>query len=138
MIIIGVDYHPSFQQIAFMDQETGECGERELNHSDAEAERFYRELKERGVSVRVGMEATGHTRWFERLLAELGLELWIGDSAEIKTKRDRKQKTDREDARLMLKLLLENRFPRIWVPSPENRYLRQTLWRRQRLVAVRT
>jgi len=97
MIIIGVDYHPSFQQIAFMDQETGECGERELNHSDGEAERFYRELKERGVSVRVGMEATGHARWFERLLAELGFELWIGDPAEIKTKRVRKQKTDREE-----------------------------------------
>jgi hypothetical protein len=58
MIIIGVDYHPSFQQIAFVDQETGECGERRLNHGDGEAERFYRELKERGVSVRVGMEAT--------------------------------------------------------------------------------
>ena len=57
MINIGVDYHPSSQQIAFMDQETGECGERELNHSDGAAERFYRELKERGVSVRVGMEA---------------------------------------------------------------------------------
>jgi hypothetical protein len=25
------------------------------------------------------MEATGHSRWFERLLAELGFELWIGD-----------------------------------------------------------
>jgi hypothetical protein len=75
IIIIGVDYHPSFQQIAFMDQETGECGEREWNHSDGEAERFYRELKERGVSVRVGMEATWHARWFERLLAELGFEL---------------------------------------------------------------
>ena len=86
MIIIGVDYHPSSQQIAFMDQETGECGERELNHSDGEAERFYRELKERGVGVRVGMEATGHARWFERLLAELGFELWIGDPAEIKRK----------------------------------------------------
>jgi len=138
MIIIGVDYHPSFQQISFMDQETGECGERQLNHSDGEAERFYRELKERGVSVRVGMEATGHARWFERLLAELGFELWIGDPAEIKTKRVRKQKTDREDARLMLKLLLENRFPRIWVPSPENRDLRQLLWHRHRLVQMRT
>ncbi len=88
MMIIGVDYHPSFQTIAFLIEETGECGERELNHSDGEAERFYRELKERGVSVRVGMEATGHARWFERLLAELGFELWIGDPAEIKTKRD--------------------------------------------------
>src|SRR6202161_2666763 len=121
MIIIGTDYHPSFQQIAFVDQETGECGERQLNHSDGEAERFYRELKQRGVSVRVGMEATGHSRWFERLLAELGFELWIGDPAEIKAKRVRKQKTDRLGAALLLQLLLEDRFPRVWVPSPENR-----------------
>jgi hypothetical protein len=34
--------------------------------------------------VRVGMEATGYSLWFERLLAELGFELWIGDSADIK------------------------------------------------------
>ena len=32
MIIIGVDYHPGFQQIAFVDTETGECGERRLQH----------------------------------------------------------------------------------------------------------
>jgi transposase len=138
MIIIGVDYHPSVQTIAFLMEETGEYGEQELKHSNGEAERFYRELKERGVSVRVGMEATGHARWFERLLAELGFELWIGDPAEIETKRVRKQKTDREDARLMLKLLRENRFPRIWVPSPENRDLRQLLWHRHRLVQMRT
>src|SRR5438445_335527 len=119
-------------------EETGEYVEQELNHSDGEAERFYRKLKEKGVSVRVGMEATGHARWFERLLAELGFELWIGDPAEIKAKRVRKKKTDREDARLMLKLLLENRFPRIWVPSPENRDLRQLLWHRHRLVQMRT
>jgi hypothetical protein len=67
MIIIGVDYHPSFQQIAFVDKETGECNERQLNHSEGEAEKFYRDLKLRGVNVRVGMEATGHARWFERL-----------------------------------------------------------------------
>jgi transposase len=138
MIIIGVDFHPSFQQIAFLDQETGECGERRLNHSDGEAEKFYRELKQRGVSVRVGMEATGYSRWFERLLAGLGFEVWIGDAAEIKKMRVRKQKTDRLDAQLLLKLLLENRFPRIWVPSPENRDLRQLLWHRHRLVQMRT
>src|SRR5207245_24425 len=138
MIIIGVDYHPGFQQIAFLDQETGECGERRLHHSDGEAERFYRDVKQRGVSVRVGMEATGYSRWFERLLAELGIEVWIGDAAEIKTKRVRKQKTDRQDAQLLLKLLLENNFPRVWVPSPENRDLRQLLWHRHRLVQMRT
>ena len=138
MFIIGVDYHPSFQQIAFLDQETGECGEQRLNHSDGEAEKFYRELKQRGVSVLVGLEATGYSRWFERLLAELGIEVWIGDAAEIKKLRVRKQKTDRQDAKLLLKLLLENRFPRIWVPNPENRDLRQLLWHRHRLVQMRT
>jgi transposase len=64
--------------------------------------------------------------------------LWIGDPAEIKAKRVKKQKTDREDARLLLKLMLEDRFPRIWVPSPENRDLRQLLWHRHRLVQMRT
>jgi transposase len=138
MIIIGVDYHPSDQYIALVDTETGEYGERQLNHSDREAEKFYRELAARGVSVRVGMEATGYSRWFERLLAELGIEVWIGNAAEIKTKRVRKQKTDREDARLLLRLLRENNFPRIWVPSAENRDLRQLLWHRHRLVQMRT
>jgi len=138
MMIIGVDYHPSFQQIAFCNQETSECGEARLNHSDGEAERFYRDLKQRGISVRVGMEATGYSRWFERLLAELGFELWIGNAAEIKTKRVRKQKTDRNDARLLLRLMREGTFPRIWIPSLENRDLRQLLWHRHRLVQMRT
>src|SRR3984893_9826318 len=85
MIIIGVNYPPTDQYIAFVDTETGEYEERQLNHREGEAEKFYRELATRGVSLRVGMEATGYSRWFERLLAELGMELWIGDGAEIKT-----------------------------------------------------
>ena len=89
---IGVDYHRSFQQIAFLMEETGEYSEQRLNHSDGEAERFYRDLQRRGVQVRVGMEATGYSRWFERLLAELGYEVWIGDPAEIKAKRVKKQR----------------------------------------------
>ncbi len=138
MLLIGVDYHPSFQTIAFFDEEAGECGEQELNHSDGQAEKFYRDLKQRGMCVRVGMEATGYSRWFERLLAELGFELWIGDPAKIKAKRIKKQKTDRNDARLLLRLMGENNFPQIWVPGPENRDLRQLLWHRHRLVQMRT
>ncbi len=129
---------PELSADCFYGSGNWKCGERRLNHSDGEAERFYRELKQRGISVRVGMEATGYSRWFERLLAELGFEVWIGDAAEIKRLRVRKQKTDRLDAQLLLKLLRENRFPRIWVPSPENRDLRQLLWHRHRLVQMRT
>ena len=135
MLIIGCDYHPGFQQIAFVDTETGECGERRLTHRE-EAEQFYGMLKER--SVRVGMEASGHARWFERLLSDLQFELWIGDAAEIRTKRVRKQKTDRQDAQLLLRLMIEDRFPRIWVADAENRDLRQLLWHRHRLVQMRT
>jgi transposase len=137
MIIIGVDYHPEFQQIAFVDTDTGEFREERLRHRQ-EAESFYRELAGHGAQVRIGMEASGHARWLERLLAELQFELWIGNAAEIRTKRVRKQKTDRQDAQLILKLLLEDRFPRIWVPSSENRDLRQLLWHRHRMVQART
>jgi transposase len=84
------------------------------------------------------MEASGHGRWFERLLAELNFELWMGDAAEIRTKRVRKQKTDRQDAQLLLRLLIEDRFPRIWVASWDNRDLRQLLWHRHRMVQART
>ena len=133
MLIIGCDYHPSFQQIAFVDTETGELQERRLEHPEV-AEKFYRELAAQGKKVRVGMEASGQARWFERLLAELNIELWIGDAAKIRAKRVRKHKTDRQDAQLMLKLLLEDRFPQIWVASWENRDLRQLLWHRHRMV----
>ena len=74
----GCDYHPSFQQMALVDTETGECGERRPAHRE-EAEQFYREVKARSLSVRVGMESSGHGRWFERLLRDLQFELWIGD-----------------------------------------------------------
>jgi transposase len=137
MLIIGCDYHPGFQQIAVVDTETGELQERRLSHRE-EAEKFYRNLATQGMKVRVGMEASGHARWFERLLAELQLELWIGDAAEIRAKRVRKKKTDREDARHILTLVVEDRFPRIWVPSWDNRDVRQLLWHRHRLVQMRT
>ena len=107
MIVIGADYHPSLQQIAWADTETGECGERRLMNSNGEVENFYRGLM--GCRVRVG-KATGHARWFERLMAELKYELWIGDPAQIRAMRIRKQKTDRRDAQHLLKLLLEDRF----------------------------
>jgi transposase len=84
------------------------------------------------------MEASGHARWFERLLAELQIEMWIGDAAEIQRKRARKQKTDRQDAEHILKLMLKDDFPQIWVPSWENRDVRQLLWHRHRMVQART
>ena len=75
MLIIGGDYHPGFQQIACVDTDTGELSEHRLGHRE-QAEQLYRELKQRNVAVRVGMESSGHSRWCERLPHELGFELW--------------------------------------------------------------
>ena len=135
MLIIGCDFHPGFQQVAIFDNRTGEIEERGLSHR-TEAEEFYRSLG--GRQVRVGMEACGHYPWFERLLAELGFELWMGDAAAVRASVVRRQKTDRRDAEHILKLLVEDRFPRIWVPSLEERDVRQLLVHRHKQVQART
>jgi len=136
MWIIGCDYHPSFQQVAFVNQLTGEHGNLRLEHKSGEAEQFYRALA--GQRVCVGVEATGTLSWFERLLQELGIELWVGDPVKIRAAAARKAKTDKRDAELLLRLLLENRFPRIWVPTAEQRDARQLVLHRHRLVQART
>jgi transposase len=135
MMIIGCDFHPRFQQIAFVDQETGEYGERRLSHPE-EAERFYRSLA--GRQVRLGAEATGNFRWFRLLMQELGHEFLLGDATAIRAACPRKQKTDKRDARHILKLLVEDRFPDVWQPPAENENLRQLLLHRCRMVRMRT
>ena len=135
MMIIGCDFHPRFQQIAFVDQETGEYGERRLSHPE-EAERFYRELA--GRPVRIGAEATGNFRWFRHLLDEQGHEFLLGDATTIRAACPRRQKTDKRDARHILNMLVEDRFPVVWQPSVENDHVRQLLLHRCRLVRMRT
>jgi transposase len=133
--IIGCDFHPRFQQIAFVEQETGEFGERRLNHPE-EAERYYRSLA--GQGARIGVEATGNYRWFLRLMQELGHEVLLGDATQIRASNPRKQKTDKRDARHILTLLVEDRFPAVWQPPLENEEQRQLLLHRSRLVQMRT
>src|SRR5258708_16172467 len=110
MIIIGVDFHPGSQQIASLDTDTGEFEEKRLAHRE-EAEKFYRDLASRGAQIRVGMEASGYARWFERLLAELQIELWVGDASEIERNRAPKPHTARQNAQHILQLILTDELP---------------------------
>ena len=135
MLIIGCDFHPGFQQVAIFDNQTGEIEQRRLRHRE-QAEEFYRSLA--GQQVLVGMEACGQYPWFERLLATCGHELWLGNAAAIRATVVRKQKTDRRDAELLMDLLRQGRFPRIWVPSLEERDERQLLVHRHKQVQART
>ncbi len=134
MMLIGCDYHPSWQQICWLDTESGETGEKKLEHASGEAKKFYRGLP--GPAL-IGMESTGNCQWFVEMAATLGHHVWIGDVAKIRAAEVRQQKHDRRDAALILKLLLEGRFPRIWTPSGEEKDLRQLLIHRYKLVRIR-
>jgi transposase len=134
MMIIGCDYHPSWQQYCWVDTLTGETEERKLDHASGEAEKFYRGLT---GPVLIGTESTGNCQWFVEMATTAGHEVWIGDAAKIRASEVRQQKTDRRDAALLLKLLLEGRFPRIWTPSGAEKDLRQLLIHRHKLVRIR-
>jgi transposase len=133
MIVIGCDFHPSFQQIAMLDTECGTTTEHKLMHATGEAERFYRAL---ASPTLVGIETVGNDQWFVQLLQRLGHEVWVGDAAQIRASYVRKQKTDRRDAGHILKLLMEGRFPRIWVPGSQMRDHRQLLVHRRKPVQI--
>jgi transposase len=134
MMIIGWDFHPSWQQVAWLDTESGETEERKLMHASGEARQFYAGL---AGPIRVGLESTGNSHWFVDMLREMGHEVWIGDAAQIRASQIRKQKTDRRDAAHILELLVKNNFPRIWTPSRQERDQRQLLIHRYKLVTLR-
>src|SRR3954462_9065190 len=135
MMIIGCDFHPSWQQVAWFDSETGETGEQKLVHASGDARQFYERLT---TPVLIGMEATGNSQWFIELVEDLGHVIWIGDAAQIRASYVRKQKTDKRDAAHILKLVVEGRFPRLWTPDREQRDLRQLVLHRHKLVEIRS
>jgi transposase len=135
MKIVGCDLHARQQTIAMVDTETGEFTEKTLAHEGNQVREFYAALE---GPVVVGIEATGAMQWFLQLLEELGIECRVGHPAKIRAKETRKQKHDRRDARLELELLMEDRFPTIWMPSTEQRDLRTLLRDRHQWVKIRT
>jgi transposase len=135
MKIVGCDFHPSWQQVAVFDSETGELMERKLLNGNGDAERFYRELE---APAMIGIEACGNSQWLIELAQRLGHRVRVGDAAAIRASYVRRQKTDRRDAGHILKLLMEDRFPELWMPSAEQRDLRQLLIHRHKLVEIRT
>lgn len=135
MWIIGCDFHSRYQQIAAVNQDTGELVERRLSHEGTEVQEFYASLP---CGSRVGMEATCSAPWFAAVLERCGHQLWVGDPAQIRATVVRKQKTDKRDALVLLELLCNERFPRIWRSASSDYDLRQLLLHRHKLVAWHT
>jgi transposase len=135
MRIIGCDLHARQQTLAMLDTTTGEVEEVTLKHEGNNVREFYFSLSR---PVRVGIEATGSMQWFVNLMEELGIECLVGHPAQIRASAPRKQKNDRRDAELILKMLVEDRFPAIWLPSKELQDLRALLRHRHQWVRLRT
>ena len=135
MRIIGCDLHARQQTIAMLDTTTGEVSTLTLMHEGDQLREFYSQLPQ---PVLVGIEATGSMHWFLNLMEELGIECRVGHPATIRAAEPRKQKHDRRDAELILKLLVEKRFPAIWLPSKEQLDLRALLLHRHQWVRMRT
>ena len=134
MVLIGCDFHPSWQQVSWMNRETGEAGDQKLVHEPGAVEKFYQQFP---AGTRIGMEATGNCQWFVEMVTGLGHKVLVGDAAKIRASDSRQQKHDKRDARLLVQLLAEDRFPEIWVPSREQKDLRQLLIHRYKLVRIR-
>jgi hypothetical protein len=114
MRIIGCDLHKAKQTIAMLHRDTGKVVERTLSHDVETVREFYVAIPKPAV---VGIEATGSMGWFVRLMEELGVTCRVGHPAAVRTAEPRRQKHDRRDAQLLLRLLLEDRFPAIWLPN---------------------
>jgi transposase len=135
MRLIGCDLHASQQSIAMLDRDTGVVVEKTLNHEGEAVREFYASIP---PPVVVGIEATGSMGWFLRLMEELTIECRVGHPVAIRKAEVRRQKHDRRDAALLLRLLAEDRVPTIWMPSTELRDLRALLLHRHQWVRMRT
>lgn len=135
MRIIGCDLHARQQTLAMLDTTTGELVNLTLMHDGNNVREFYSQLS---LPVLVGIEATGSTQWFLHLMEELGIECRVGHPATIRAAEPRKQKHDRRDAELILKLMVEERFPAIWLPTKELLDLRALVLHRHQWVRMRT
>jgi transposase len=105
MKIIGCDLHAAQQTIAMLDRDTGEIVEKTLKHEGETVREFYASIPAPAV---VGIEATGSMGWFLRLMEELEITCRVGHPATSRKAEVRRQKHDRRDASLLLKLLVED------------------------------
>jgi transposase len=135
MIMVGCDLPTRKPQVARLNTDTGELGDRELSYDGDAVERFD---AARPAPVTVGIERTGYSLWFRALLQRLGHPLLVGEAAKIRAMFVRQTTTDRRDARALRGLLKDDRFPLVWIPDPTTRDLRALLKHRLRLGRIRT
>lgn len=134
-VYIGVDFHARQQTVSYLKTEDGEIHQVKLDHEKDDIAGFYRQFS---AEVVVGIEASGYIEWFEEMLLEMGHQVWVGDSAEIRRRARRRQKNDKRDSMLILELMMKGEFPQVHRQTIESRQVLKHLRYRHRLVKIRT
>lgn len=131
-VYCGVDFHSRRQTICYCNTTDGEARIKDLHHYEDNVRAFYEQFKDEQVIV--GYETSGYARWFEQLLFELGIEVWVGDAAEISRLGKRRQKNDRRDAEHILDLMLRGEFPKLYRADEKSQRILRLLRHRNKLV----
>jgi transposase len=136
MRFVGIDLHKVKCQICAFDNETGEIQEKRVTTSVATLEEFFKGW----APCRILMEAATESEWVARVLEKLGHEVIVANPgfAPMYATRDKKVKTDKRDARMLMEAAEKGNYRRSHRTSQKNRVVRKKLTVRDTLVATRT
>src|SRR3954453_1748578 len=91
-----------------------------------------------GPDVEACIESMSGALWVRERLAAAGWQVQVADARKVKTVAPLAAKTDKVDARLLAELSRRQLVPALWLPSLDERELRERLRRRMHLVRLRT
>jgi len=133
-INIGVDLHKT-QFTVYFRTGTGSYREYATNEQGYGSFLMYiNTLREKGHTVRVGVESTGNTRFFKNYLEREGIEVKVINTLKFKVINESVKKTDRHDASTIAEFLEKDMLPEARLCSEKSEELRRLLKVRKTLV----
>jgi len=104
----------------------------------ADRDGLARLVLELGDEVKACLEMMSGALWVRDELVACGWQVEVADARKVKTVAPLAAKTDKVDARLLAELSRRELVPALWLPSLDERALRERLRRRMHLVRLRT
>jgi transposase len=104
----------------------------------AERDGLARLVLELGAEAKACLEMMSGALWVRDELVACGWQVEVADARKVKTVAPLAAKTDKVDARLLAELSRRQLVPALWLPSLDERALRERLRRRMHLVRLRT
>lgn len=130
----GADLHKRVTQLAVLREGRPPSQFRFPNDSKT----VERALKKLPVGTKIAVEATGSWWWFVERARAMGHEVLLSHPKQTKAIAHARLKSDKVDAAMLARLLKADFLPTVWIPGEKERYVRELLAHRARLVRTRT